>query len=188
MTEDERYLPIRLSHLLRHCSVGAIVRGSNDLVVVPDTRYWDKPGETPHTRKLRYVDQVRSALNISESLCTPPVARKVVWGDEFEGYILVHRFPKWTRCTSCGLLHNNPWKKQPEEKKAKLTCGINKCRGGLEQVPWVLVHKDGYLADVPWHSVAHNPPRGTTTPAQSNCRPDWTQPYLKLQRRPQDSK
>ena len=38
-------IPIRLSHLLGHSGVGAIVRGANGLVVVQDTRQWtDRQG------------------------------------------------------------------------------------------------------------------------------------------------
>ena len=38
-------IPVRLSHLLQHCSVGAIVRDSDKLMVVPDISRWDQPGE-----------------------------------------------------------------------------------------------------------------------------------------------
>ena len=34
----EEFVPVRLSHLLRHCSVGAVVRGPDSLMVVPDIR------------------------------------------------------------------------------------------------------------------------------------------------------
>ena len=30
----DEHVPVRLSHLLRHCSVGAIVRGPDSLMVV----------------------------------------------------------------------------------------------------------------------------------------------------------
>lgn len=53
---QERYVPVRLSHLLRHCSVGAIVRDSDRLMVVPDIRDWDKTGDDPLKRQIRYVD------------------------------------------------------------------------------------------------------------------------------------
>ena len=40
---------VRLSHLLRECSVGAIVRdGADSLMVVQDIRTWDRPGERSH--------------------------------------------------------------------------------------------------------------------------------------------
>ena len=44
-------------------------------------------------------------------------------------------------------------------------------------MPWVLVHEEGYLADVPWHDLAH---QGSRNPEQSQCRVDWDEPYLRL--------
>ena len=51
------------------------------------------------------------------------------------------------------------------------------CGDTLEQTPWILVHEDGYLADVPWHDVAHGDGR---SPEQRQCAPDWASPYLRL--------
>ena len=51
------------------------------------------------------------------------------------------------------------------------------CGGRLEQTPWVLVHEDGFLADVPWHDLAH---RDARDPEQRQCRHDSAQPYLQL--------
>ena len=45
MTEE--HVPVRLSHLLRECSVGMIVRGPDSLMVVQDVRTWDRPGTDP---------------------------------------------------------------------------------------------------------------------------------------------
>ena len=70
MTEE--HVPVRLSHLLRDCSVGAIVRGPDSLMVVQDIRTWDRPGRDPLEREIRYVDRVRSALGIDRVLCAPP--------------------------------------------------------------------------------------------------------------------
>ena len=54
MTDD--YVSVRLSHLLRECSVGAIVRdGADSLMVVQDIRTWDRPGDDPMEREIRYV-------------------------------------------------------------------------------------------------------------------------------------
>ena len=55
MTEE--YVPVRLSHLLRDCSVGAVVRGPDSLMVVQDIRTWDRPGADPLEREIRYVDR-----------------------------------------------------------------------------------------------------------------------------------
>ena len=100
---QERYVPIRLSHLLRHCSVGAIVRDSDRLMVVPDIRDWDKPGGDPLERQLRYVDRVRSALGIGHaSLCTPPVALRLDNG-RMHGWIPVPPLPALDALSSMRL-------------------------------------------------------------------------------------
>ena len=182
----EEYVPVRLSHLLRHCSVGAIVRGSDSLMVVPDIREWDSPDGDPRDREIRYVDQVRSALGITQALCTPPIARERA--GRMLGWIPAYRFPLWMRCLRCSLMHRAPWRDQkgkdvhcrdpgPDAARETKRGGECECGGKLEQAPWVLVHEDGYLADVPWHGLAHANARD---PAQRQCRADWTEPYLKL--------
>ena len=174
----ERYVPVRLSHLLRHCSVGAIVRDSDHLMVVPDIRDWDNSADDPLKRQLRYVDQVRSALGIEQALCTPPIAQKLDDG-RMRGWIPARRFPLWTRCLQCGLLHRAPWRgRQDDDDRCQSQSPENQpCGGRLEQVPWVLVHQQGYLADVPWHRLAHS---DVSNPNQRACRPDLQKPYLKL--------
>lgn len=186
MTEE--YVPVRLSHLLRECSVGAVVRGPDSLMVVQDVRFWDRPGADPLEREIRYVDRVRSALGIERALCAPP--RAVERGGTLVGWIPALRFPTWMRCLNpkCGLMHRAPWRRprasggdDHRRAEARDAGGAGKCSdcgGGLEQTPWVLVHEDGYLADVPWHVLAH--PEHARSPEQRRCRPDWTQPYLKL--------
>ena len=182
----EEYVPVRLSHLLRHCSVGAIVRGSDSLMVVLDIRRWDPPDGDPLRREIRYVDQVRSALGIGQALCTPPIARE--HDGRVLGWIPALRFPLWMRCWRCSLMHRAPWRdrkekdiqhRDPEPDAARETKrgGECPCGGKLEQAPWVLVHEDGYLADVPWHDLAHANARD---PDQRQCRADSTEPYLKL--------
>jgi len=175
---QERLVPVRLSHLLRHCSVGAIVRDSDHLMVVPDIRDWEKTGDDPLKRQIRYVDQVRNALGIDQALCTPPIAQKFDDG-RMRGWIPVHRFPLWTRCQQCGLLHRAPWRGRQEDDDRCQGQGREgePCGGRLEQVPWVLVHQQGYLADVPWHGFAHP---GVRNPNQRECKPDLQKPYLRL--------
>ena len=177
MTGDA--FPIRLSHLLRHCSVGAIVRGQNFLATVKDTRCWYKNGQAPPESEIRYVDQVRNMLGVSERLCTPPDATVSESGKvERGGWVPVVRFPTWMRCPRCGLLHSKPWKDKPPDQR--LVCERrdgNKCEGNLEQAPWVIVHEAGYMADVPWHSVAHF---DKSAPRQHQCPPDWNSSYLEL--------
>ena len=166
----DEFLPVRLSHLLRHCSVGAIVRGEDSLVVVRDIRGWFARGEDPRDQEIRYVDQVKSALGISQILCRPPVKRER--DGNTTGWIPAQRFPSWMRCLQCGLMHYAPWRRDDSEEHCCAACG-----GKLEQSPWVLAHENGYLADAPWHELAHADPRN---PAARQCRADWREPYLKL--------
>ena len=169
---DVHEIPVRLSHLLQHCSVGAIVRDANKLMVVPDISRWDKPGEGHDSRQLRYVDQVRQVLGIDEVLRTPPIAKEL--DGQWTGWIPVQRFPLWTRCLRCGLLHRAPWRQQPDV----IHCSKADCRGALEQVPWVLIHERGYLADVPWHAVAHADRRN---PGQRDCEWRDDEAYLRIE-------
>ena len=183
MTEE--HVPVRLSHLLRDCSVGAVVRGPESLMVVQDTRTWDRPGNDPMEREIRYVERVRSALGIKEALCAPP--RSAKRNGTVIGWVPALRFPTWVHCLKCGLLHSAPWRSQrregssrcrgPETGSPGAAGGSGECGGRLEQVPWVLVHEEGYLADVPWHDLAHGESRD---PEQRQCGRDWTEPYLKL--------
>ncbi len=179
------YLPVRLSHLLRHCSVGSIVRGPEYLMTVQDTRKWTEYNGEPIGKKILYVDQVRSALKIEQELREPPIAKQQENGLIEGECVPAIRFPVWMRCPGCGLLHFNPWKglKSDEAPRClntrKNKNGANECmqRPVLEQVPWVMAHLEGYLADVPWHFLAHTE---ATTPDQKQCRMDWREPYLYL--------
>ena len=179
----EEHVPVRLSHLLRDCSVGAIVRGPESLMVVQDTRTWDRPGGDPMDREIRYVDRVRKALGIGQVLCAPP--RSAERNGTVIGWIPALRFPTWVRCLRCDLLHRAPWRRREgaDGRRGGSKAGVeekarcSKCGGRLEQVPWVLVHEGGYLADVPWHDLAH---RESRHPEQAQCRVDWNGPYLYL--------
>ena len=183
----EEYVPVRLSHLLRDCSVGAIVRGPDSLMVVQDIRTWDRSRSDPLDREIRYVDRVRSALGIEQVLCSPP--RATERGGTVVGWLPALRFPTWMRCLTCGLMHSAPWRRPRTQDsggpsvgsentgEAARAEGCVECGGRLEQAPWVLVHEEGYLADVPWHGLAHGASRN---PEQRQCRADWTQAYLKL--------
>lgn len=160
------------------------MRGPHSLVVVQDIRTWDRPGSDPLDREIRYVERVKSALGIDHALCAPPRSAEQ---DETEiGWIPALRFPTWMRCIRCHLLHSAPWRKSRRNEgsdsnpdKASIeSARVCTCGGSLEQTPWVLVHEDGYLADVPWHDVAHANGR---SPEQRQCARDWSSPYLRLQ-------
>ena len=195
------YVEIRLSHLLRDCSVGAIVRHDKTLMVVEDTRNWDVLGTSASEREIRYVELVKRVLNLGDTkLCRPPEKKQE--GDQVKGWVPARRFPQWTRCNRCGLLHYRPWKPRSSgdehttanaplgQTSARLRAsnckgsrqsssnGKRRCSGTLEQVPWVLVHECGHLADAPWHAIAHS---GASNPKQTACQANWDRPYLKLQ-------
>ncbi|MDE2926489.1 MAG: DUF1998 domain-containing protein [Acidobacteriota bacterium] len=191
MTDEA--MPVRLSHLLRHCSVGAVVRGPDHLVTVKDTTFWKGSDE----QGIRHVERVRRALKIDKALRTPPKA-KVENNGRVSGHAIpAMRFPAWTRCSRCGLLHHLPWRRartDRTETRGEVQIDPSRCSGPaphhrmggddpvcggkLEQVPWVLAHEHGYLADVPWHALAHHEPRRAASRA---CPADWKSPYLQIQ-------
>ena len=129
---------VRLSHLLRECSVGAIVRdGVDSLMVVQDIRTWDRPGSDPMDREIRYVERVRSALGIEQALCSPP--RATERDGTTLGWIPALKFPIWMRCLKCGLLHRAPWRARR---------GARSCWGAKEEA----VHAAGDLSRCPGFS------------------------------------
>lgn len=159
-------IPIRLSHLLGHSGVGAIVRGANGLMVIQDTRQWtDRQGSAG--KLIPYVERVRAALGLEEQLYEPPVAKELANGQVDGTCVPATRFPSWMRCPSCGSMYRWPWRKdQPDDAPH---CKYQGCKNHpkLEQVTWVLAHPEGYLADVPWHFLAH---QGARDPSQRNCK------------------
>jgi hypothetical protein len=160
-------VPIRLSHLLGQSGVGAIVRGINGLVIVQDTRQWTDRQGVSAGKLIPYVERVRAALGIGEQLREPPVAKELANGQVDGTSIPATRFPSWMRCPSCGSMYRWPWRKdQPDHAPL---CNHQDCKYNpkLEQVTWVLTHPEGYLADVPWHFLAH---QGSRDPSQRNCK------------------
>ena len=153
-------------------------------MVVQDILTWDRPGSDPMERQIHYVERVRNALGIEQVLCAPP--RSAERNGTVIGWIPALRFPTWMRCINCGLLHAAPWRRrarseqghhESEDGSEEKDAGCSECRNRLQQVPWVLVHEAGYLADVPWHDLAHAESRN---PTQNQCGRDWTHPYLRL--------
>lgn len=160
-------IPIRLSHLLGHSGVGAIVRGANGLVVVQDTRQWTDRSGLFAGKLIPYVERVRAALGIEEQLREPPVAKELANGQVDGACVPATRFPSWLRCPACDAMVRWPWRNdQPDHVPH---CNQKDCKNHpkLEQVTWVLAHPSGYLADVPWHFLAHQDAR---EPTQRNCK------------------
>ncbi|MCP4389464.1 MAG: DUF1998 domain-containing protein [Gammaproteobacteria bacterium] len=160
-------IPIRLSHLLGHSGVGAIVRGANGLVVVQDTRQWTDRQGISAGKLIPYVERVRAALGIEEQLREPPVAKELANGQVDGTSVPATRFPSWMRCPACGAMYRWPWRNDQPDHAPR--CNHQDCKRHpkLEQVTWVLAHPEGYLADVPWHFLAH---QGARDPAQRNCK------------------
>ncbi len=159
-------IPMRLSHLLGHSGVGAIVRGPNWLVVVEDTRQWTDRHGASTGELIPYVERVRAALGIKEQLREPPVAKELENGRVDGACVPAARFPSWMRCPTCGAMYRWPWRN--EQPDHTLYCSNQDCerRPKLEQVTWVLAHPEGYLDDVPWRFLVHKDAR---QPNQRNC-------------------
>ena len=151
------------------------MRGPDCLMTIMDTRAWCQRGGQPSGRIIPYVEQVKSALSITQDLREPPIAR--IDKHRVDGaWIPALRFPFWTKCPACHFLHYCPWKSKEEGEVLK--CRNRECnKSKLEQVPWVLIHEDGHMADLPWHYLTH---RESRDPKQAQCGNDWTQPYLKM--------
>ena len=164
------YITVRLSHLLRHSSVGAVVRGPKYLMTIKDTREWRQPDGNPSGRVIPYVEQVKSSLSITQDLREPPIAR--IDQNRIDGaWIPALRFPFWTKCPNCHLLYYQPWKSDDGADEVP-RCRQCKKRSELEQVPWVMIHEDGHMADIPWHYLTHG--------SQTQCREDKFHPYLAM--------
>lgn len=159
-------IPIRLSHLLAHSGVGAIVRGPDELVVVRDTRQWTDRHGVPGGAVIPYVERVRAALGVSEVLREPPVARKGAHGRVNGVCVPVSRFPAWARCPNCGAMYRNPWHRWGDEAPR---CDREGCgsKAKLSQVTWVLADPEGYLAEAPWAYLTH---REARSPEQRACK------------------
>ena len=190
-----RYTQERFSHLVGNASIGAIVRGvEGRTMVLVDTRYWkDKDGNCP-AEDIAFTKRIIQFLNNNETLDIkkeieklkiPPAA---VEDRDYEGsidgsYLPAVLFPKWARCTKCGLLHRNPWykkngdkhnNKQPSEIVYCEQCQNNKGKKPkLEQVIYCYVSNQGHLDEVPWHYICHQN-------SQSECKEDYNANYLKL--------
>lgn len=177
MSKNAELIPVRLSHLLRHCSVGAIVRGPEYLMTVKDIREWTDRNGVIAGQEILYVDGVRAALGISQKLRKPPIATELEKGLVDGVCIPAMRFPSWMRCPDCGLLYYRPWRSQTQGPPCCEKCEKHEKPSVLEQVAWVLVHPDGHMNDVPWHELTHDENRKR---GQPKCEEDRTKHYLSL--------
>ena len=153
--QQYQYLPIRLSHLLTHCSVGAVVRGPDYLMIVQDISEWIAlDGTAP--REIMFVEQIKATLGIQQALREPPIA-KLDKHDLPDGTCIpASRFPSWMACDSCGLMHARPWIDQKTDQPICQGIVNNRpCKKPLTQVSLVLVHNDGHINDLDWHYLAH---------------------------------
>ncbi len=175
-----RYLSVRFSHIVRHCSVGAIIRDPHGyLFTLKDIRYWTDSNGEAAGNILHYVERAKFALDIPEhqQLRSLPVGR-ILENRKIDGtWLPAIRFPSWTRCPECGLLYYKPWRDTDNGERprcqAQNAFECHKKQPILEQVPWVLVHPNGYMADFPFHRFLHENTR-------SQCAYDWSEPYMRL--------
>jgi len=169
-----KYTSVRFSHLTSYHGIGAIVRGTEDrLMVLVDTRFWkDKYGEIT-TKEIPYVKRITTALNIDKELHLPPGAKEAQHGIS-GSYLPAVLFPRYAACKKCGLLHNQPWDKQNKELDEKVYCIEDKCKGILEQVTWCTVSSKGHLTEVPWHFICH------MEGSEIKCEVDDKSEYLRI--------
>ena len=172
MKNKQKYTPIRFSHLMSYAGVGAIVRGAEDkLMAVTDIRYWtDKSGQIA-SDIIPYVTRVSMALSIDKELRMPPKAQEKERGGIEGSYLPAVLFPVYAKCQKCGLLHNNPWRKQDKKITENALCEM--CESNLEQLTWCAVSNKGHLGEVPWHYICHQD-------SETVCKADFESSYIKL--------
>lgn len=179
----KRHIPTRWSHLLGYSGVGALVRAENVLFTVMDISYWtDKQGE-PAGEPLWYVELLRATLGLDDKALRQPPMAHLSEKDMVDGICVpAVRFPAWTRCPACGLLHHRPWDSRRDGEAAEdqdPRCLRCESQPRLRQVDWVLVHPEGGLQEVPWHFLAH-----PTAEEAQQCRKTNPNAELFLQRDP----
>ena len=159
-------IPVRLSHILAHSGVGAVVHGADVYTVVQDTRSWTDRNGKPAGEPILYVERVRAALCIEQELRSPPTAKEDKNGKNLRriqgSCIPASLFPTWWRCCNCGALARIFVRDMPEGRPPRCA----HCNGEIKQVTWALAHPAGYLAEVPWKYLAH---RNAMHPTQKQC-------------------
>ena len=172
MKTKQQYTPVRFSHLMSYAGVGAIVRGAEDkLMAVTDIRYWtDKSGQIA-SDIIPCVKRVSMALNIDKELRMPPKAQENERGEVDGSYLPAVLFPVYAKCQKCGLLHNNPWRKQDKRLTENVLCEV--CESNLEQITWCAVSNKGHMSEVPWHYICHQN-------SEIVCKADFESSYIKF--------
>jgi len=160
---------------MSYAGVGAIVRGAEDkLMVVTDIRYWTDKLDNISSEIIPYVTRVSMTLEIDKELRMPPKAKENKQGEIEGSYLPAVLFPTYAKCSKCGLLHNNPWRKQDKRLTDNVLCeGCEVYESKLEQITWCAVSNKGHLSEVPWHYICHQNSDGT-------CKADFESTYLKL--------
>ena len=103
MQNKQQYTPVRFSHLTSYAGVGAVVRDSNDmLMVVTDIRYWTYRNGICTAIQLPYVTRITNALGIGKELRLPPQAKELENGAIQGHYLPAVLFPKYAVCKKCG--------------------------------------------------------------------------------------
>lgn len=167
-----KYTPVRFSHLMSYAGVGAIVRGAEDkLMAVTDIRYWTDNSGQIASDIIPYITRVSIALNIDKELRMPPKAQENERGELDGSYLPTVLFPVYAKCKKCGLLHNNPWRKQEKQLTENVLCEM--CKSNLEQITWCAVSNKGYMGEVPWHYICHQK-------SETGCRADFEFSYIKF--------
>lgn len=187
------YLPVRLSHLMRHSSVGSVVRyaagkGRYIYMVIHDIREWtDKYGK-PGGEEILFMEAIKAGLGIDQKLWrlpVPVIKKSGSRGERIEGVCIpASPFPKWARCLNknCkdqNLLVYKPWVMDGGE----ISAACDSCGNSLYQVSWVMVTADGSLADLDYHFIAH---REAKSQEQKNCGKNKREKYLELSEKSSD--
>jgi hypothetical protein len=170
--EKPKPVTFRQAKIMNECAPGALVsHGDLSLVIANTARWRDSIGI-----RIRDVPQrLKWILSARYGYLEPPEIRQLKsgkasqYGQDELGVPGV-LFPSWMFCTSCGLMARLPWlaeelKEKPLSERFPMKCGD--CGGRMAFVPYVLIHQDGLLDDLPWPYVAHLEAR---TEEQKNCK------------------
>ena len=167
---------VRPSQVLWTYGPGAIIDLPNMSVITMGLEFWDRA----HTRSIvekRLLRNIQRILGPQvQDLCTPPILEKEPINQfSAEAYVglAVRPFPRWLRCSRCGLLaeydsglfdvKENPY--HPEQTRVfHVNCPKSKGKNGSDAVParFLVACKNGHLDDFPWRWFVHN--------GKSDCR------------------